>query len=84
MGREEDREGKERRGKRKREEERRGGSEDEGEGGSTTLSDASAHVTSVEEECRVEGEKNRQANYSGRKRYVQVRGIRLSGFGISL
>lgn len=57
MGRWEDREGKERTGKRKREEERRGGSEDEGEGGSATLSDASGHVTSVEEECRVEGEK---------------------------
>lgn len=57
MGREEDREGKERRGKRKREEERRGGSEDEGEGGSTTLSDASGHVTNVEDECRVEGER---------------------------
>lgn len=55
MGKEEDKEGEEK--GEEREEERKVGSGDEGEGGSTPLSDPSGCVTGEEEECRVEGEK---------------------------
>lgn len=76
--------GKERKEERKREE-RKVGSEDKGEGGSVPLSDASGRVTSEEEECRAEGEKQAekpQGETERRKCCAQVGGMRLSGIGI--
>ncbi len=73
MGKEEDREGEEK--GEEREEERKVGSEDEGEGGSTPLSDPSVRVTGEEEECRAEGEKQAekpQRETERRKCCVQV------------